>query len=1122
MADINYFVCTLGQAVAVNEKSPHGFETITDFLDRQAQIVPNAPAVGFPLPSGNKDKEWDSVVTRLVHDEAYANLAKEAVGDVNHRSMLVPIPKDLLQGPDHERSSIKDGDVHERRSFPEHQQRTSSDVAFLFHTSGTSSGLPKPIPQSHYGAVGVLPCLPEGHNKATFTTTPLYHGGIADCFRAWTSGALIWLFPGKDEPITASNILKSLGCARQAEVTSKAAPVRYFSSVPYVLQMVSAEPAGMKLLQSMEIVGVGGAALPQDVGDSLVQNDVNLVSRFGSAECGFLLSSNREYGTDKEWQYLRSHDPNLLTFEEQDHGSGLSELIIRPQWPYMAKRNREDGSLATADLFASHPNIKNAWKYHSRADSQLTLITGKKFDPAPLEAAVASHELLSDAMIFGNGMQSAGALLFRSDRSQEMDKDHLLDEVWPAINRLNKEGQAHTRLSRPMLKVMEVGTPGLEKSSKGTILRAQAEKAYAKEIQSAYDQSIADAEDGTRIAVPDDEMPTAVLEIIKTVLGTGDRIPEDADLFSFGVDSVACMAIRAKLQSRILDPKANALPLNVVYDCGNIEKLSKYLINVRKGHATESEDEIQFMKDLVAKYSVPTTVPSSIKQPNGTDRAPETDHGGKEPRGEHILLTGATGALGAHILHLLRSDPSILQITCLVRASSPLAAHERVSKSLTARAKPGLPPFSPSTTTHASSAAPNASTAKPTVICIACTLSAPSLGIPPETYTHLANTTNIIIHAAWAVNFTARLRSFEKDHIAGLSHLLQLSNTAPKHAEPIRFLFLSSTASVTSTPSNKYPIAEQVSHDPEEASPLGYSRSKWVAENVINDFYRRISFPSSPPSVQTHDNDLQAPNVAILRIGQLTSDTHSGIWNTSEAYPLLLSTAPALHCLPNLKNLPLDWLPVDIAARAVLEIAESMKSQPQTERQTRACSPNPDTNTKARYGYGCPVFHILNPSTKPTWSDLLTLIRQLSPLQNIEILPPRQWLSKLEKYEGDIPAKKLVGLWKGAFGMNAENSENAMNEKDGKEKGPVGGDEKDEKKEEGKGGENNGKDKEDGEGEERIEWEMEKAKNMSVMMRDVGPLDGEFLGRMWRWVEGLGVKGDGKEGEKDGKGNGGG
>lgn len=62
MADTNYFVCTLGQAVAVNRTSPHGFETISEFLDHQAQVVPKAPAVGFPIPSKSHGKNWESVV----------------------------------------------------------------------------------------------------------------------------------------------------------------------------------------------------------------------------------------------------------------------------------------------------------------------------------------------------------------------------------------------------------------------------------------------------------------------------------------------------------------------------------------------------------------------------------------------------------------------------------------------------------------------------------------------------------------------------------------------------------------------------------------------------------------------------------------------------------------------------------------------------------------------------------------------------------------------------------------------------------------------------------------------------------------------------------------------------
>lgn len=162
------------------------------------------------------------------------------------------------------------------------------DVAYIHHSSGTSSGLPKPIPQTHRGAAASLPCFDNGSEFATFTTTPLYHGGVVDCLRAWSSGALIWLFPGKDVPITTANILKALEVATEAanRDSDRCPSVTYFSSVPYVLQMMADEPKGIRSLASMDLVGVGGAALPTGVGDSLVAAGVNLISRYGNVECG--------------------------------------------------------------------------------------------------------------------------------------------------------------------------------------------------------------------------------------------------------------------------------------------------------------------------------------------------------------------------------------------------------------------------------------------------------------------------------------------------------------------------------------------------------------------------------------------------------------------------------------------------------------------------------------------------------------------------------------------------------------------------------------------------------------------------------------------------------------------
>lgn len=49
------------------------------------------------------------------------------------------------------------------------------------------------------------------------------------------------------------------------------------------------------------------------------------------------------------------------------------------------------------------------------------------------------------------------------------------------------------------------------------------------------------------------------------------------------------------------------------------------------------------------------------------------------------FLTGATGALGANIIDVLRKDPSVSEIICPVRAKDEQEARARVEASLTAR-----------------------------------------------------------------------------------------------------------------------------------------------------------------------------------------------------------------------------------------------------------------------------------------------------------------------------------------------------------------------------------------------------------------------------------------------------
>lgn len=197
------------------------------------------------------------------------------------------------------------------------------------------------------------------------------------------------------------------------------------------------------------------------------------------------------------------------------------------------------------------------------------------------------------------------------------------------------------------------------------------------------------------------------------------------------------------------------------------------------------------------------------------------------------------------------------------------------------------------------------------------------------------------------------------------------------------FVFCSSTASVLG-PSHPSLIPERLSTSASDADALGYSRSKWVAESICSRAY---------------DTNGLGGQVKILRIGQLTGDTEKGIWNMSEAWPLMLSTVRELGCLPNL-NEPLSWLPLNVAAKAVLEIAM------------------PNGAEAARGQDGCPVFHLVNNSTSTTWRDLLSWLKSARS-EPFDVVDPAVWLEKLEGLDNH-PAKSLLGLWRKAYGHHQD------------------------------------------------------------------------------------------------------
>ncbi|OBR12923.1 Male sterility protein [Colletotrichum higginsianum IMI 349063] len=729
----------------------------------------------------------------------------------------------------------------------------TNNLVYVIHSSG-STGLPKPIYQTQKSAIHNYS---SSMNMKAFITLPLYHNhGICNLYRAVYSGKPIHLY-NADLPLTREH-LTSIMRKHNFDI---------FYGVPYALKLLAETDDGMDLLRQLKIVMYGGSACPDDLGDTLVNNGVNLVGHYGATEVGQLMTSFRP-PNDKAWNYVREHDKLTPYLKWIPRGPNLFECCVLPGWPAKVATNQDDGSYCTKDLFEPHPAIPGAWKYIARLDDTIALVNGEKFNPVHMEGTIRSNRNITECVIFGVGRPSLGALVVPAPTLAGKTEDEILDVVWPVVEGASRSVEAYARVSRNMIKLLPHDC-AYPRTDKGSVIRQAFYKRYAEDIDRVYDSADASSGDLKRMGV--DELKGFVRDGIVQTLAKKVQLDDDTDFFSLGLDSLQAIQLRSDIL-RTVDVGGNKLGQTVVFDHPSINKLSAYLASLGTGEGIEAEAPVESeMRELIEKYGDFAPVESA-------------------PRSS-IAVTGVTGSLGAHIVTKLAADPSVKTIYCLTRASSDADAARRVKSSLVQR--------------RLYHALPAASRRK--LVALAADLADPKLGLSDDAYRQVKQDLRLVIHAAWSVNFNMRLSSFEKSNIAGVKHLIDLCRQAggddagSSSSAPASFNFCSSVSTVVR--STTLPVPESVP-DLEWAQGMGYAQSKVVAEHLC---------------ARATKAGIKA---RVLRIGQIVADTRHGVWNATEAIPLMLQTAITVGALPKLSETP-SWLPVDTVAQGVVDISLS-------------------------------------------------------------------------------------------------------------------------------------------------------------------------------------------------------
>ncbi|WP_127086468.1 amino acid adenylation domain-containing protein [Dulcicalothrix desertica] len=250
---------------------------------------------------------------------------------------------------------------------------------------------------------------------------------------------------------------------------------------------------------------------------------------------------------------------------------------------------------------------------------------------------------------------------------------------------------------------------------------------------------------------------------------------------------------------------------------------------------------------------------------------------------EYILLTGATGFLGAFLLNELLQQTSA-NIYCLVRSSNLEEGRYKIQTNLERYTL-----WSGELNSR--------------IVPLLGDLSKPFLGLNHQKFQELASKLDLIYHAGAFVNLVYPYNALQATNVQGTQEILRLASLGK--VTPVHFI---STIDVLEPLifNNPTPIKEERLVDCEKLTS-GYTQTKWVAEQLVMAAQSR-GIPA-----------------CIYRPGMISGDSVTGTYHTNDLMGRIIKGMIQLGTAPDLDQ----WVnitPIDYASKAIVHLSRQKES----------------------------------------------------------------------------------------------------------------------------------------------------------------------------------------------------
>lgn len=362
----------------------------------------------------------------------------------------------------------------------------------------------------------------------------------------------------------------------------------------------------------------------------------------------------------------------------------------------------------------------------------------------------------------------------------------------------------------------------------------------------------------------------AVAEIwAKTLKVARSTITPEHGFFDLGGHSLSL----ADLGSRLSRTFGFRVPLDRLVEPPTLKGHLETVRAVRDGHTAALQADLPAV--LKADAVLDEDIVPTSKEYTSLDKA------------NTLLLTGATGFLGAFLLHDLLESTSA-KIICLVRFIDPSEQKDRPSG--IARIRRNLLDLGLWR-----------DSIMERVEILPGNLSRKRLGLTPDVFDELADKVDVIVHAAATVNLVYPYAALRGANVGGTREILRLAARAGATVQYV------STNGVLARSQGKTGWDEDamldVSSVPTQLAD-GYGQTKWVAEQLV------------------YEAGARGLPVKILRAGTISGHSTTGSANAWDLLTALIVESIHLGYAPDVEGWRAEMSPVDWVSRAIVHLAE--------------------------------------------------------------------------------------------------------------------------------------------------------------------------------------------------------